>query len=429
MDFIIDVFSSPYILLFFSVIGMFSAAFFTGTEIALISADRNDLKKLSDLGNNGASFALILLESVETLLTITQLGTNFSIATTTTLATIFSMFYLGHSGDWRVVVILTPTVLLLCDSVPKVVARSYSVRWSLACSYPLIVVSSVFTPVVKLLSFYTNYVTRLAGIGAPDTLTARRLARDQLFSLLGDKDDEIEIRFTQKRMIRNILDFYSHSVRKAMVPLVNVDAIEGNASVKHAIEMFETLRHSRIPVYRERVDNIVGVLHFMDLFEAKDLDEPVELYMKEAAYAPEHQQLEALIAEMNSKESHMMIVVDEYGGAVGIVTKEDVLEEVVGNLADEFDENTFVFHQISPDTYLVNVTIEIDDLNERLSSNLPKGDYETVSGFLLQQFNRIPSVGDELYFGDLKFKVFKCSDRAILTVIVSKLKSQTPDTR
>ncbi len=148
------------------------------------------------------------------------------------------------------------------------------------------------------------------------------------------------------------------------------------------------------------------------------------MHMRPAVYAPEHQQLEALISEMNSKETPMLIVVDEYGGAVGVITKEDVLEEVVGNLSDEFDENTFVFHQISENSYLVNVTIELDDLNERLGSSLPKGDYETLSGFLLQQFNRIPATGDELFFGNLKFKVFKSSDRAIQTVVISKLSTK-----
>lgn len=421
MESLFEFFSSPAILLVFAALGMVSAAFFTGTEIALISADRHKLKRMRREGNSGASFALILLESVENLLTITQFGTNFSIATTTTLATIYSMLYLGNDGDWRVVAVLTPTVLLLCDSIPKVVARSSSLRWSVACSYPLILISGLFSPVVKVLSFYTSQISKLAGMGLPDTITSRRLARDQLFSLLGDKDSGSEIRFTQKRMIRNILEFYSQSVRKAMVPLVNVDAIEMHATIKDAIEMFETLRHSRIPVYDERVDNIVGTLHFMDLFAAENLEDTVENHMREAVYAPEHQQLEALISEMNAKESAMLVVVDEYGGAVGIITKEDVLEEVVGNLSDEFDENTFVFHRISENAYLVNVTIEIDDLNERLGANLPKGDYETLSGFLLQQFNRIPSTGDELFFGNLKFKVFKSSDRAIQTVVVSKL--------
>ncbi len=417
----IELFSSPAILLVFAALGMVSAAFFTGTEIALISADRHQLKRLRREGSSGASFALILLDSIENLLTITQFGTNLSIAITTTLTTIYAMLYLGNEGDWRVVAVLTPTILLLCDSIPKVVARSASVRWSVTCAYSLILISGLFSPIVKILSFYTAQVSRLAGMGAPDTITARRLARDQLFSLLGDKDSGSEIRFTQKRMIRNILEFYSQSVRKAMVPLVNVDAIEVNAALKDAIEMFETLRHSRIPVYDERVDNIVGILHFMDLFAADNLEDTVENHMREAVYASEHQQLEALISEMNAKESVMLIVVDEYGGAVGVITKEDVLEEVVGNLSDEFDENTFLFHRISENAHLVNVTIEIDDLNERLGANLPKGDYETLSGFLLQQFNRIPSTGDELFFGNLKFKVFKSSDRAIQTVVISKL--------
>ena len=182
--------------------------------------------------------------------------------------------------------------------------------------------------------------------------------------------------------------------------------------------MFETLRHSRLPVYEERIDNIVGILHFPDVFKCRGPDtEKVSRYMRPALFVPEIQQLETLTHEMKSNE--MAIAVDEYGGAVGVVTREDVLEEIVGDISDEWDEYHLGVTQITDDSYLVHVNLGINEINERLGLSVPKGDYETLSGFLLQQFNRIPTQGDELYFANFKVKVHRANEKAIETVIIS----------
>jgi putative hemolysin len=207
-------------------------------------------------------------------------------------------------------------------------------------------------------------------------------------------------------------------VKKVMLPFVNVDAIEKDATVQEAIDMFETLRHSRLPVYEERIDNIVGILYFPDVFKCRDPDsEKVSRYMRPALFVPEIQQLETLTHEM--KDAEMAIVVDEYGGAVGVVTREDVLEEIVGDISDEWDENNLGVMEMSPDSYLVHVNMGIHEVNEKLGIDVPKGDYETLSGFLLQQFNRIPSTGDELYFANFKVKVHRANEKAIETVIIT----------
>jgi len=203
-----------------------------------------------------------------------------------------------------------------------------------------------------------------------------------------------------------------------MLPFGSVDAMENDDTVKEAIDMFETLRHSRLPVYDERIDNIVGILHFPDVFKCRDPDtEKISRYMRPALFVPEIQQLETLTHEM--KESEMAIAVDEYGGAVGVVTREDVLEEIVGDIADEWDEPNLGVTEISQDSYLVHVSLGVHEINERLRIDVPKGDYETLAGFLLQQFNRIPSQGDELYFANFKVKVHRANEKAIETVIIT----------
>lgn len=406
---------------------LLAAIFFTLAETALVSSDRNLLRRMQKDGNRGAALALLLLKNIESLLTTTQFGMNLSIAAATTLATIYSIKLSGHENDWRVFILLTPLVLVFCDTLPKIVARARPERLASLVASPLFLVGSIFAPITGVLSLYAKNISRLFGAAAPDSITLRKRVRKQLLSLLSEKSSITGIKITQRRMIRNILNFSHQTVRKAMIPLVNVDAIDGSAPTEEVLKMFETTRHSRIPVYSERVDNIIGVLHFMDLFACENPEAKVSEYMRPAMFVPEHQQLEGIIVDMNSREESMAIVVDEYGGAIGIITKEDVLEEVVGNLADEFDERTLNLHQVSDSSFLANVNIEINDLNERLHVSLPKGDYETLSGFLLQQFNRIPSIGDELYYSDLKFLVYRANERAIQSVIITKLRKQKPE--
>ena len=405
-------------LLIGTIIWVLGAAFFTASETALISCDRLHLSKLKRKGSRKAMTALKHLENVDRLLMTTQFGANMSIATASTLGTL-AVTRLAPNHELLVFAIFTPLLLIFSDSLPKVVARHRADPISLQVALPLQLVGKILLPMLTILSGYTKKLSQLMGVESHDTLSRRRKTREELHALLSDSDHgSSEIRLGHRRIIRKILEFNQYSVKKVMIPLVNVDAISQSQSVREAVEVFESLRHSRLPVYSERIDNIVGVLHFQDVFACRDTSESIEKFMTPALYVPEVQLLESLTREMRAQNTSMAIVVDEYGGAVGLVTKEDVLEEIVGDISDEFDENSLTMLEISDNTYLVHVNIEIAEVNERLGTHLPKGEYETLSGFLLQQFNRIPSVNDELFYGNLKFKVHRATERSIETVII-----------
>ncbi len=406
------------ILLVGSWAGVLTAAFFTISETALISSDRIHLGKLKRKGSRKAATALRHLENLDRLLMTTQFGANFAIAAAATLATL-AVNRAAPKYELLIFTIFTPLILIFSDSLPKVIGRHRADAISLQAAIPLQFVTSALYPVLTLFSTYTKKLSQALGVESHDTLSRRRKTREELHALLSDSDHgSSEIRLGHRRIIRKILEFNQYSVKKVMIPLVNVDAIEKGQTVREAVELFESLRHSRLPVYSERVDNIVGILHFQDVFACRDPEEEIEKFMTPALYVPEVQQLESLTKEMRAQNTSMAIVVDEYGGAVGLVTKEDVLEEIVGDISDEFDEHSLTMLEISDNTYLVHVNIEITELNERLGIHLPKGEYETLSGFLLQQFNRIPSVNDELFYGNLKFKVHRATERSIETVII-----------
>jgi putative hemolysin len=394
-----------------------ATAFFTAAETALLSCDKVFLTRRKKEGNRGAILAIRHLENLDLLLSTTQFGANLFLATGTTLATILTHRF-GGRHEVVLFAIFASAILVFSDSLPKVVGRSLPERLSLLAALPLLIFGKVFSPILAVLSAYTNRLSQFAGLGKQEALSRRRRTREELHALLSDADSDSEIRLGHKRMIRKILDFSQQNVKKVMLPFVNVDAVDKEATVQEAIDMFETLRHSRLPVYEERIDNIVGVLHFPDVFQCRAPDqEKVSRYMRPALFVPEMQQLETLTKEM--KEHELAVVVDEYGGAVGIVTREDVLEEIVGDISDEWDEHKLGVMEISPGSFLVHVNVGIHDVNEQLGIAVPKGDYETLAGFLLQQFNRIPSVGDELYFANFKVKVHRASEKAIETVIIT----------
>jgi putative hemolysin len=404
------------LLLSATIVCLFFTALFVGAETALISCDKLILNKKKKEGNRRAILALKLLENIDYLLSTTQFGSNLFIALATTLATLFvKKSFADH--EIYVFVVFAPLMLIFSDSLPKVIGRHRSEKVSLLASVPLYIFAQIFSPMLFLISIYTNRLSKFMGLGRIDTISRRKKTREELHALLSETDDESEIRLGHKRMIRKILEFSQQNVKKVMLPLVSVDAIDKEATIQEAIASFENLRHSRLPVFEERVDNIIGILYFPDVFQCRNPEEEkVSKFMRTALFVPEVQQLETLTKEM--QEIEVAVVVDEYGGAVGIVTKEDVLEEIVGDISDEWDENQLSIMEMSPDTYLVNVATSINELNERLNIHVPKGDYETLSGFLLQQFNRIPAVGDELYYANFKVKVHRANEKAIETVII-----------
>lgn len=411
--------SGLFFLFMGSVFGVFIAGFFNGAEVALLSTDSFHLNKRRREGDSRATVAIQLLEKMDSLLATTQLSAIFFIS----IATSFAALAINRIDTEHHVLYFafySIFALLFADGIPKLLARYYSERVAIFVALPIYIVSRVLFPITALINTYTLHLSQFVGLNKADSLTKRKKNREELQAILSDLDNDNEIRYGNKRMIKKVMEFSHQNVKRAMIPLVNVDGISSDSSLQSAIDQFETQRHSRLPVFEDRVDNIIGILDFRDVFQCKDPEaESVTQYMKSALFVPEVQQLQALARELN--EVPCAIVVDEYGGAVGLITREDILEEIVGDISDEWDEHALGIQEISSRVFLVPASTSVSELNEKLGASLPTGEYETISGFLLQQFNKIPSTGDELYFGSLKIKVHRATNRAIKTIIVEIL--------
>jgi putative hemolysin len=403
--------------------------FFSGSEIALLSADKLTLKRHSKSGETGAVLALELAKHPERILSTTLLMTSLCVIGISALFEIYFLVKFPEQSSFATVLITSPLVVLVGELIPKTIYQRYSTKIAPWVAHPIHFAFWLFYPITRLLALYTTRLSRVV-IPIEELLAGRRrTTRDELRSLLYYPKNESEIKTSEKRIIRRIFDFKDTEAKHALIPLVRVDAIEESSTVHDALERFEKHRHSRMPVYSDRIDNIVGVLEARDLLAASNLNESIRLYITPANYVSETQGLEDLIRDMGREDNEMVVVVDEHGGAVGILTFEDIVEEIVGEINDEYDRDSHSYKTISDTTWSIQARMEIQQINEVLKLAIPEGNYETLSGFLLQQFGRIPELRDELFFdtpsGSFKFTIQKATPKHIETVLIQRLSVRT----
>ncbi len=400
-------------------------AFFSGSEIALLSADRMALKKKALAGDHGAQRALKLLQRPEKVLSITLLMTCFCVIAISGLISLYFIAKFQEHGEWIAILCTSPLIVILGELIPKTLFQRHSTRLAPWVSLPIEWAYRVLYPFTRLLSFYTTRLSRLVGPIEELLAGQRRNSREELRALLSYNKRESEIKASERHIIKRIFEFKDSEARHALIPLVKVEAIAESTTVEEALAKFDKNRHSRMPVYSERVDNITGVLELSDLLSTVNLKQPIQGYVSQAHYVPQTQSLTDLLRMMRQEDVELVIVVDEYGGATGILTFEDIIEEIVGEIHDEYDAVPTDYRQLSEHSWLVQAKMEIQTLNDVLKLELPTGDYETLSGFLLQQFGRIPEPQDELFFntpaGSFKLTVRTANERTIDTVHIQKM--------
>jgi CBS domain containing-hemolysin-like protein len=413
-----------YLLIFVPIL-LLIEGFFSGAEIALISADRIELKKKAKKNNKGAKKALELLRNPEKIFSVTLMMNTFCMISISVMIMIYCIAVLPEEAEFIAVLITSPLIVIFGELIPKTVYQQHADRLVPFLAYPISWTYWIFLPFSYVLSSYTGKLSRFVGPVEELVTGKKHNTREQIRSLLSYSKKETDIKSSTKKMIKRIFDFKDAEAKHALIPLVRVEAIENTATVKQALEKFERHRHSRMPVFQDRIDNIIGILETADLFGAADLAQDITRFITPACYAAETQSLDDLLIEMRREDNEMVVVVDEHGGAVGILTLEDIVEEIVGDIRDEYDTEASPFRELEPGKWVVQAKMEIQEINEKLKIDLPQGDYETLSGFLLLQFGRIPEPRNELFFntsaGSFKFTVRNASERHIETVLIERI--------
>ncbi len=389
-------------------------AFFAAAEIALVSANRRRLHHRAEEGHRDARLALKLLARPEYFLATTLLGAYMAAAVNTVLVTAFFLGLFGAAAEIPVILTLPPLILIFGEIIPKSIGRQQATFLAERLAPVLWIASWVLYPITWVFASLSRVVLLVTGVRKTGQLPF--ITREDLRLVVAKSGPEVDLEGKERLFIHRILQFSLRTVKEVMVPLIRVTAIPDTLSIAQAQEEFRNTRFSRLPVYHRRIDNLVGVLHSFDLLGEEHLERPIKPFVRSVKYVPELKKIDRLLAEMQRDGSHLAVVVDEYGGAVGIVAIEDLLEEIVGEITDEFDQEVIPFRKLGEGHYLINARTEIKTLNESLKLNLPPGDYETLAGFLIAQLGDLPRGGEMVQYHNLKFTVRSTEARTIKEV-------------
>ena len=385
-------------------------AFFAGSEIALISCDKIKMRSLAEEGSAAAGLVLDAHSKIESFIGTTLIGVNLSLIINTLVLTFYFEETFGQRSGLYTVAVLSPLIVVFGQVVPKAVFESRRNSIVLWIIYPLWVFSKLFYPVL----FFVNLFTR--GILSRTGKNMSSITREELEDVMEEDEDKPSSDY-KRRVLRRIFGYSETTVGEIMIPLVKVDALERRSTLRDVRRLIAEKSHSRIPIFSDRVDNITGILNSFYVLGEQDLDKSVEQYALPSFYVPESKLVNELMDEMKGGRAGMAVVVDEYGGSVGIITLEDIIEEVVGEIEDEYDTGETPWRRLGAGQYLIDPTVEIGRLNDSLGLAIPEGeDYETLAGFLLYTHGSIPAPGAVIVFGRKTFTVVSSTPRMISEV-------------
>jgi CBS domain containing-hemolysin-like protein len=401
-------------------------AVFSAAEMSFIAANRVRLRHMAEGGNRTAIRYLDAFRSPERLLSTAMMGVTIAHITASSVATWALLPVVGGAAALLVTVALTPIMLVFGEVIPKAIARERATGLILWLFPVIETLGRLLTP----LTWGANALVgrALALFGRERTSTRQFVSREELQLLLQMEPEEADVTVSEAEMIDKIFDLGETAVREVMVPLVDVAALPETATRADAVRLIQERGFSRIPVFTDRVFNIVGVVTAMDLLRRGGEATDVRALMRPATYVPETKRIDDLLREMQKNRVQLAVVVDEYGGAVGIVTVEDIVEEVVGEIRDEHDRTPDTVERLPDGSYRVAGRASLDEVNEALEWDLPKGDFETVAGLVLATLHRIPLVGEVFRVRRFTITVLEADKRRVLAVrIVPDKKPTTPE--
>jgi len=398
--------------------------FFSGSEIALVNSDKIKLRHEAKQGSEGAKLALNLFRHPEILLSTTLVGTNLSTIALTTIGTLLMIQAFGDGGELYAFLLFTPIFLIFGEIVPKSIYQHKSNTLTPIIVYPLRWASFIFYPVVFIFSRLARLAARLVGAGKVDQTFF--ITREQLLTLVEQAEHGAALSAFDRGRIRRVIRFAETTVKEAMIPITETKVINQDATRAQIVKKVRKFGYNRLPVYDGNSNNIIGVvtLSTWDLMETGKEDQQVSDLVKQPLYVTPLETIDQLLPKLHQREDHMAVVVDEFGSAVGIITMEDIVEEVVGEIdvGYHFEEyqtrHQRTLEPLGDGCFLVDARLSITEINETLGSRIPTAEFHTVGGLLLGRLRHIPEVDEYIKESGFRFTVAKASARAILKVRV-----------
>ena len=405
--------NSPALQLIIILILLALSAFFSSSETALTTVSHLKLRSLADDGNKKASKVLKVTENSSKLLSAILVGNNIVNISASALATTFctNMFgskYIGVSTG-----ILTLLVLIFGEISPKTLATQYALQLSMVVVYPL--------------NILTGAIFKLFRVDPSAKKTS--ITEAELRTIVNVSHEEGVIEPEEKFMISNVVDFGDALSKDIMIPRADVVSADVNSTYKELVDIFKSETYTRIPIYEDSKENIIGILNIKDLFFYRELLDiryfDLRSILRKPLFVYEYQKTSQIFAEMKTSADSMAIVLDEYGQASGIITMEDLVEEIVGDIRDEYDENeNDLIRDLGNHTYDIDASIKLDDLNDKLHTNFQSKDYDSLAGFIIELLDKIPTAGEEAHCEGAHFKVTEVHRNRIERVTLTLLPAE-----
>ena len=388
------------------VVLLLGSGFFSASETSLMSLSKIRIRYMEDEGVKGAKLVGSLIEKSSDLLSSILVGNNIVNIAATSVSTSLFISIFGDGGVAIATAVMTVLVLVFGEITPKTIAANSQEKVAVVVSKPISIIMKITKPIVWIFNLLTGIIFKIMGIdndGVKPFIT-----EEELKAMVNVSHEEGVLEMEEREIINNVFQFGDMQAKEAMIQRLDMVAIDIEDSYDEIIELFKSEKLSRLPVYQESIDDIVGILNIKDIIflsdeEIENFD--IKDYVREAFFTYEFKKITQLLEEMKKEKTQMAIVVDEYGGTAGLLTIEDLVEVIVGDIDDEYDEEEEEIVKINDNEYLVEGSTKISDVNEQLGINLESEEFDSIGGFIIGYLKRIPEENEIIEVEDVKFKV------------------------
>ncbi|MBU3199730.1 hemolysin family protein [Clostridium estertheticum] len=396
------------------IILLLSSAFFSASETALMTLSKIRLRNMVESKIKGANIVNKLLENPSKLLGGILVGNNIANIGASSLATSLAITHFKDSGVAIATIIMTILVLIFAEITPKSLAAQNSEKIALKIAKPLSLITFILNPLITVLIYITNTIIKI--LGGEVNKSRPFITEEELKTMVSVSHEEGMLEGEEKQMIYNVFDFRDSQAKDVMTPRTDMIVASSNSTYAELINVFRKEQFSRLPIYEDTVDNVIGVLYIKDLIFFEDGKEEfkIEKHMRTPYFTYEFKSTADLFADMRLKRIPISIILDEYGGTAGLVTFEDLVEEIVGDIDDEYDDATDKIIVIKEDEFIVAGDTKINMVNEMIGLNIESDDFDSIGGFVTGLLGRLPKTGETINYNDTKFIVQDTSKNRII---------------
>ena len=391
------------------------SAYFSATETAFSSANTTRLRTLAEKGSSNAALALKLLEQYDRLLSTILIGNNIVNIATASIGTVLFVKHYGDAGATISTVVVTVVVLIFGEISPKSIAKDCAEKCAMLSAPILQVLIWVLMPLNLLFSLWKKLLAKVFRLNGDS-----KMSQEELLMLVDEVQQDGSIDRDEGELLKNAIGFSEQEAQDILIHRVDLAALPVTASKEEVAALFTQTKYSRLLIYQDSIDHILGTVHQKDFYVGCGVtDKPLRDIIAPPVFALENEPIRLLLKKLQQAKTHVAVVVDEYGGTCGIVTMEDILEELVGEIWDEHDEEEVFLRKIAPNTYTVDAGMDFDDFAEffRLKTD---SEMVSVSGWVMEQFGRVPVAGDSFTFDDLSIQVTRVENHRIEEIQVTK---------